>query len=114
MRYGLVRCWRCGDPAGVRSADEATAVKLVEQLGGRVDRDDQVAGEPVVEAHLNGTQLTDAGLKELKELKQLKQLFLNDTKVTDAGLKGLKEFKEFTTLSLNGTQVTDAGLKDLK
>jgi internalin A len=38
-----------------------------------------------------GTQVTDAGLKELKELKQLTELHLQRTKLTDAGVKELKE-----------------------
>ena len=43
---------------------------------------------------LNGTKVTDAGLKELKGLGRLETLFLYDTAVTDAGLKELKDFPQ--------------------
>jgi hypothetical protein len=39
---------------------------------------------------LEGTQVTDAGLKELKELKCLQELNLTLSPVTDAGVKELK------------------------
>src|SRR5262249_36734174 len=74
-------------------ADEAAAVKLVEKLGGRVTRDDKIAGEPVVGVNLAGTNVTDAELKELKELKCLKTLILWGTEVTDTRVKQLKDFK---------------------
>jgi internalin A len=40
---------------------------------------------------LNGTKVTDAGLKELKELKELTSLDVVETAVTDAGINELKE-----------------------
>src|SRR5205807_4570023 len=100
-------------------ADEASAVKEVEKLGGKVTRDDKLPGKPVIAVNLPATKVTDAGLTELKDLKHLTSLNLNDTegggKVTDAGLKELKDLKLLTSLSLiNNPEVTDAGLKVLK
>src|ERR1700693_1879482 len=95
-------------------ADDAGAVKEVEKLGGRVTVDAKRPSKPVVAVDLNGTKITDAGLKQLKELKELRELNLADTKITDAGLKELKDLKSLRTLCLWDTQVTDAGLKELK
>src|SRR5262249_22360996 len=95
-------------------ADEAAVVKMIEKLGGRVTRDDNRPGKPVVFVDLRGTKITDAGLKELKELKSLETLNLLNTMVTDAGLKELKELKSLQTLGLRDTKVTDMGVKELK
>jgi len=95
-------------------ADEATAVKAIEKLGGTVTRDAKLPRKPIVGVNLGGTDVTDAGVKELKELKSLQTLNLNGTDVTDAGLKQLKELKHLQTLDLRGTKVTDAGVKELQ
>ena len=99
---------------GAARADEASAVKAVEKLGGKVTRDDKLPGKPVIGVNLTGTGVTDAGLKALKDLKQLTTLNLDKTKVTDAGLKELKELKQLTLLDIYKTQVTDAGVKELR
>jgi hypothetical protein len=62
---------------------------------------------------LGGTEVTDAGLKELAGLKKLSSLSLGATGVTDAGLKDLAGSKNLSSLSLHSTKVTDAGLKAL-
>src|SRR5262249_56995098 len=95
-------------------ADEASAVKAIEKLGGTVTVDAKQPGKPVVAVNLTRSKIADAGLKELKELKSLQTLNLFQTKVTDAGLKELKELKSLQTLNLSQTNVTDAGLKELK
>ena len=40
---------------------------------------------------MGGTQVTDAGLKELAGLKQLQTLDLSSTQVTDAGERQLRK-----------------------
>src|SRR5712691_11471173 len=74
--------------SGAARADEASAVKAIENLGGKVTRDDKLPGKPVIGVNLGGTKVTDAGLKELKDLKHLTSLNLGWTKgggkVTDA------------------------------
>ena len=99
---------------GAARADEASAVKAVEKLGGKVTRDDKLPGKPVIAVNLAGTLVTDAGLKELKDFKQLTSLDLRDTQVTDAGLKELKDLKQLTTLILDRTKVTDVGIEELR
>ena len=120
-------------------ADEADAVKTIENLGGNIRRDKHLPGSPVVAVMLGDTSLTDAdlkklkvfaqltsldlartqvtdsGMKELKNLKRLTRLILSRTsKVTDVGIVELKDLKQLTTLDLDVTQVTDASLKVLK
>ena len=96
------------------SADEAAAVRAVEKLGGRITRDAERPGKPVVEVDFYNSKITDAGLKVLKEFKGLKTLVLDNTEITDAGLKELKELKNLQTLELGVPNITDAGLKELK
>ena len=69
MLVGAVMLLAC--LSGAARADEASAVKAVENLGGKVTRDDKLPGKPVIGVNLPGTKVTDAGLKELKHLKQL-------------------------------------------
>src|SRR2546429_655862 len=112
MLVGAVMLLAC--LSGAARADEASAVKAVEKLGGKVTRDDKLPGKPVIGVNLAGTKVTDGDLKELKDLKQLTTLYLNMTGVTDAGLQELQHLKQLTSLSLWHTSVTDAGLKELK
>src|SRR5262245_58695846 len=100
--------------AGAGRADEATAVKAIEKLRGRVTRDDQRTGKPVVDVDLTLAWITDVDLKQLKELKHLQSLELGFTEITDKGLKELKHLKCLQTLDLTGTRITDVGLKELK
>ncbi|MFM8272360.1 MAG: restriction endonuclease subunit S [Gemmata sp.] len=69
--------------------------------------------EDVIRLNLDGTQVTDAGLRELAAFKNLTNLYLGGSPVTDAGLKELAVFKNLTTLTLHDTRVTDDGLKEL-
>ena len=112
MLVGAVMLLAC--LSGAAWADEASAVKAVEKLGGKVTRDDKLPGKPVIGVNLPATKVTDAGLKELKDLKQLTTLDLFFTGVTDAGLKELKELKQLTTLYLGHTLVTADGVADLQ
>ena len=111
----------CGPQAtGVNETSEAAkkeieAAKAIRKLGGHIDtKDNHVPGKPVIGVYLDGTAMTDAGMKELKEFKNLQTLGLGGTQVTDAGMKELKDLKNLRVLGLNGTQVTDAGMKELK
>src|ERR687884_2273610 len=116
MLIGAVMLLAC--LSGAARADEASAVKAVEKLGGKVTRDDKLPGKPVIEVNLAFAHVTDAHLKELKEelkgLKQLTSLALYNSQVTDAGLKEIADLKQLTTLYLNNLRVTDAGLKELR
>jgi internalin A len=113
-------------------ASESAAVKKIELLGGRIERDGTRPHEPIVGVSFAGnhkfndkfvhllveienltaldlshTQITDAGLKELWKLTKLKSLNLNFDGITDQGLRDLE------MLDLSATQITDAGLSEL-
>jgi hypothetical protein len=95
-------------------ADEAAALLAVEKLGGKVTRDVELPGMPVVAVNLFGADVTNAALKEFKDLTCLRTLNLDDTRVTDEGLQYLKDLPCLRTLYLAGTRVTNHGLKELK
>ncbi len=74
----------------------------------------------IVWLDLSGTQVSDAGLKEIAGLANLIHLDLSigvTSKqmrgVTDEGLKQLAGMKQLVSLDLSRTKVTDAGLKEL-
>jgi hypothetical protein len=62
---------------------------------------------------VRGTEITDAGLKELAGLPQLEALDLTDTQVTWAGLKELVGLKQLRRLSLGGGQIRNGAIQDL-
>jgi Leucine-rich repeat (LRR) protein len=64
-------------------------------------------------SHIDATQITDLGLKQLRELNELQYVDLSDTGITDAGLDSFKDKSQLQMLNLSGDQITDAGLKDL-
>src|SRR5439155_27160058 len=93
---GTAQIWRARH--SFKGADEASAVKAVEYLGGKVTRDDKLPGKPVIGVNLAGAQVTDAGLKQLADLKQLTTLDLSgDHEVEDGGLEALELHKQNTT-----------------
>ena len=112
MLVGAVMLLAC--LSGAARADEASAVKAIEKLGGKVTRDDKLPGKPLIAVDLARTKVTDAGLKELKDFKQLTSLDVSFTRVTATGLKELKDLKQLTSLNLNNTKVTDDGVADLQ
>ena len=89
----------CGQESAL-SEKQAATVKAIEMLGGKVKRDAQRPGKPIVGVSFFATEVTDAGLKEMKELSSLQSLSLSATKVTDAGLKELKKLKSLQSLDL--------------
>jgi hypothetical protein len=97
-------------PYQVEDSEDAI-VKFVQQLGGRVQRDEEADSKPVVLVFLGSTKVTDKDIPKLKNLKTLRELFLPNTKVTGAGLSELKTLK---VLILINTKLTDAGLKEIK
>jgi hypothetical protein len=103
-------------PFALVRADDAEdkAVEAIKKLGGKVMRDENAEGRPVILVDLRGTNTTDAALMELKQLKKLQTLDLFNTKITDEGLKELKELKSLRILYVNKTKVTDAAVLELK
>jgi hypothetical protein len=124
--------------APARDFCEAEVLQAIERLGGKVRRDENAPGKPVIAVFLNTPAMTDSGLEVLGELKQLRELDLTGSRVTasglkelaglqqlqtlhlgenpamtDSGLEGLAELKQLRELDLIGSQVTVSGLKKL-
>jgi predicted small lipoprotein YifL len=67
--------------------------------------------EQVTEIDLGGTEITDAGLKEVAKLQQLTSLDLAGCEqITDAGLKEVAQHKQLISLGLP-PKITGASLK---
>ena len=67
--------------------------------------------------YLDGSLISDAGVKDLAHFKHLLQLDLCDTNVTDAGLLELRNVKSLDYLNIGGrtrSKITGVGLKALK
>jgi hypothetical protein len=103
--------WMTGCVRADKAEDKA--VEAIQNLGGRITRDEKAKGKPIVGVDFARTKVTDADLKHLAALKQLRDLDLGLTQVTNAGLKHLAALKQLRDLDLGLTQVTDAGLKHL-
>jgi len=63
---------------------------------------------------LCGTQITDDGLKHLEGMAGLTVLYLSDTEISDTGLEHLQGLKSLDRLALDRTRVSDAGLEHLQ
>jgi hypothetical protein len=62
---------------------------------------------------LQGTKITDAGMRHVAGFKHMHQLYLGQTAITDAGVKELANCHQLSFLGLENTQVTDAGIHAL-
>src|SRR6266705_2502665 len=96
------------------TADDPPAVSRIRELGGRIKREDNNSGKPVVEVDLSLSQVTDSDLTGLKQFKRLMVLNLSHcSKVTNVGLKELKELKQLRSLNLiHCENVKDAGIEE--
>ena len=70
--------------------------------------------DSATELYLQGTRITDDGLKQLSGLKNLQILHLEETGVTDAGLNHLTGLVNLKHLYLTDTKVTAEGVAMLK
>ena len=57
---------------------------------------------------LNGSDVTDAAIRELRGLTRLRMLNLSNTRITGSGLRDLACLKNLECLVLRGTAVTDS------
>jgi len=115
-------------------ADEESALKGIEKLGGKVTRDEARPGKPVIGIDFTSTKVTDKELKKLIAFEQLAKLYLDRTQLTDETVKALSEVgllhtlsqarskkgeqprnaSEVYSLDLEGTEVTNEVLTKLK
>ena len=107
-----------------QQSDDSEAIEKIERLGGRVTRDENSAGNPVVEVSFGHSydRFNETHMSLLKGFTHLRRLNLWNINITDESLKELTDIKtlEFLDLSYtkgigpNFTRITDAGLKHLK
>jgi hypothetical protein len=62
---------------------------------------------------LDGSPITDEGLRHLRHMTALVSLSLDKTQISNAGLEHLHSLPMLTTLSLRGTRIGDSGLETL-
>ena len=63
--------------------------------------------------YMDGTKITDQGLKPLGGLHRLKSLHIESNKITDKGLAHLKGLTELEALSFPSSQITGTGISEL-
>jgi hypothetical protein len=68
----------------------------------------------LVSLSLNETQISDTGLEHLHSLPMLSMLSLRDTRIGDSGLETLSNLSSIERLDLSQTRITDAGLGRLR
>ena len=62
---------------------------------------------------LDGSPITDDGVRPLAGASALRRLSLRQTKLTDVGLKHVAGLNGLTSLDLSATRVGDAGMREL-
>ena len=97
-------------PAG---PDPDRIIAEVQRLGGRIERDENRQGKPIIGIDLKGRDLDDSGLAAFRGLTGLRELNLRGTLITDAGLVHLQGLQSLESLDLSETRITDAGLEQL-
>lgn len=97
----------------------------IERLGGKHDtqhiRKQWVKGhgpwttrEVVTDVDLSGTEVTDAGVRQLQDFSYLLTVNLSSTDVTDDALRHLSEMRHLSSVDLNNTNIGNEGLKHLR
>jgi HEAT repeat protein/Leucine-rich repeat (LRR) protein len=92
---------------------EAT-VREIENLGGRITRDEDRPDKPVIGIDLSKARIGDADAATVAKLPALETLDLSETEVTDAGLVHLQGLRQLRELDLRDTKATDTGIKTLQ
>jgi internalin A len=64
--------------------------------------------------NLNGTKVTDAGMRHLAAITKLWSLSVSRTKVTTAGLKQLQACSQLRLLDADDTSLTPADVHELR
>src|SRR5262249_21492473 len=80
--------------------------QLVRNLGGSIPRDKKLPNAKIVGINLDQTEVTDKDLKQLSNLRHLKMLALNGTAVSDAGMKDVAKLPTLVHLEVMVTKVT--------
>lgn len=95
---------------GATTDEQQQAVALIQRLGGKVERDDKLAGQPVVRVDLSYTRVADSDLACLRVFDQLRRLDLSLNKLSGAGFVHLQRLPALKTLVLSYTSFSDDSL----
>ena len=101
----------CPSPAQASAPADDAVLKDLRERGAKTSLFDKSTEMPVVELYLNKKTFGDADLARLRGFKSLKSLNLQGSSVTDDGLKVLTDLPALESLDLYLTGVTPAGLK---
>jgi hypothetical protein len=91
-----------------------SALKLIEALGGKFERDMTVDVKPVTKVDLGSTKVADDDLKHFGELKDLRFLNLRSTAISDTGLAYLHGLDRLEIVNVGFTNVTEKGKTQLQ
>ncbi len=111
--FALIGCSFALPTTGSAQDKEYPAVEFIRRIGGKEYREETFPSRPLVRVNLEGSRITDDGIKELHPLKDLAHLNLSKTKITDEGLKDLPAIKTLLELDLSQTEITDNGIDEL-
>ena len=90
-------------PAQLPAADAAA---LIKKFDGKIIRNEELEGKPIVELLFSSPEMTDTDLSQLRDLKTLERLRLDGCKkITEAGLVPLGDLPALSQLFLSRTGV---------
>jgi hypothetical protein len=102
---GLIGCQKTGTGGGPDvAAQQAEALKALQDLGATVEPAEPSPEHPVVEISLSGDKVTDDALTYVARFPKLKRLSLENTAVTGAGLAKLNGVITLERLNLSGSK----------
>jgi len=93
---------------------EDETIAEIEDLGGKVTRDETCFAKSVIGVDLSRAGIRDDDVATAAKFVRLETLDLSETEVTDAGLAHLQGSSQLKTLRLHGAKVTDQGVKKLQ
>jgi len=96
---------------GAEPPTNEALIATIQKLGGAVELDAKLPGQPIVKIDLHGSGVTDAELVKLKPLAELRVLDLRLTRISDAGVAHLQGLKELRFVNLFRTPIGDTALK---
>jgi Leucine-rich repeat (LRR) protein len=102
-------------PVPIEKLPPADPAALATKFAGKLTRDAEAEGQPIVGVEIHNAQLTDRDLGQLRDLKMLRKLNLDGCAgLTDAGLPYLANLTALQELDLGHTRVKGDGLVHLK
>ena len=95
----------------VKVPTQDQALKMIEQLGGSVVRDEDGT---VSRINLGSSKITDAELVLVRAFPQVRGIDLSRTRIGNTGLTHLRDLTALEELQLYNTDVNDSGMENLR